>query len=144
MSNCLHAKISDVPDSAFQQLIEELYHCVGWKRNDEDYHNAFYLISAICAHDFGSLTIEHLPGPGILTTSVGKLAPGVVYDFCAELVRIRGSHIEAFDRKTVLTLIKSCFPRQKSARPRIVTGPRHNHHDSMTRLILQRRANGDL
>ena len=146
MTKHLHAKIGEVADEEFQSMVDELYHCVDWQRDDQSLTTAFYLFSAICVQDPKAMTAQHLPGVGVLTTRVDKLSQGVVYDLCRELVNLKRTHIEAFDGKTVLALIKSCFPKPpspKSSRPRKPSRG-EVRHDAMTRLIQQRRANGDL
>jgi len=141
--SCIHAKITEVEDDDFQAMINELYHCVDWPRHDEDLPTIFNLLSAIAAQDIKALTSNHLPTAGILTTKIGKLPDGLVYEFCRELAGILQTHIEAFDGKTVLSLVKSyCSflikPIKKKPNQKL------SRHDQMTRIILQRRANGDL
>ena len=56
-----------------------------------------------------ALTKMYLPGPGILTKKVDALSPdSVLYQVCLELVELNRSHIESFDGKMVLSLIKKC------------------------------------
>lgn len=143
MTNYLHTDFSVINDADFQRMIDELHHCIGWCRDDRQLSNAFYLLSVISAQDFKALSAAHLPAPGILTMKVGKLPQGAVYDFCCELVRLVPTHIEAFDGKTVLSLIKTYFRHQKPSRPRKPSRG-EARHQRMTNLILQRRANGTL
>jgi len=143
MSNHLHAKVAEVEDSNFQQMVNELYHCVGWKRDDHEVPTIFYLLSHIGVQDPKALTKNHLPCTGILTTKVGKLKQGVVYDFCRELAALKHTHIESFDGKTVLSLVKSCFPWSKPTRNKKLSR-NQARHERVTSLILQRRENGDL
>lgn len=137
----LHSPIAKTSDPEFQLLINELYHCAGWGRDDGQHLTLFYLLSAINAEDPKALTAAHLPVPGVLTTKVGKLRRGVVYDLCVELVKLKPTHLEAFDGKTVLSLLKAAVP--KPAR-RTKPSRRQARHENSTRVILQRRQNGDL
>ena len=143
MKTYLHAKLVDVEDPDFQSLIDELHHCVGWTRKDQPLSSAFTLLQSIGIEDPRALTAQHLPTPGVLTMKVGTLPPGVVRDFCAELVGLARTHVETFDGKTVLSLIKACFPWPRPIRPR---QPSRNEarHQRTTNVILQRRRNGDL
>src|SRR4051794_38914500 len=112
----LHARLSDVPDAEFQQMIDELHHCVNWARDDHAVTSLFYLLSAIAVEDPKALAANRLPTGGILLTKVNKLPTGAVHDVCVELSSMKGAHIESFDGKNVLSLLKICFP--KAARPR--------------------------
>jgi len=137
----LRAKISGVTDAEFQTLIGELYHCVDWRRDDSTLPTLWLVLNAISAQDPKALTPAHcLPGT-ILLTKVGKLPPGVIYDLCREAADLKRTHIESFAAKTVLSLLKLLAP--KPDRPKKL-GCNHLRHDSETRTILRRRANGDL
>jgi len=48
----------------------------------------------------------------------------------------------AFEEKAVLTLLKECFPWPEARRP--TTPADGDMLDRLTKVILQRRANGDL
>lgn len=133
------AKISDVYDNDFQNLISEICHCVGWPRVDAKFPTLFYLIQGIGAQDPKALSASHLPTHGILTTKIGRLPEGIVFDLCLELANLKHTHID--DGKTVLALLKLFLP--KSVRMRKPTRGQIRHGAS-TRTILQRRANGDL
>lgn len=137
----LHAKIAETTDPDFQRLIDELYHCVNWERDDTNFPTLWYLLGGIGAQNPKALAAAFLPTEGILTTKVEKLSQGVVYDLCCELAKVHRSHIEAYDGKRVLSLLKSLFPKPPSRRKPTRGEIRH---EAATRLILQRRANGDL
>lgn len=139
----LHARLSTVEDASFQQLIDELYHCIGWERDDEQLVTCFYLLSAIGVQAPATLSQDRLPGEGILTEKVNSLPAGAVAELCRELVALKRTHIEAFDGKAVLTLIKECFPWPERPVKRAPSST-EEHLDRLTNLILQRRANGDL
>ena len=85
------------------------------------------------------VTLDHLPTPGLLGTKFRKLKAPAVRDFCEELIRLKHTHIEAFDRQTLLSLITECFPK-------ISPPPKRELSDfeRQTQLILRRRRNGDL
>jgi len=137
----LHAKISTVSDANFQRLIDELYHCVAWRRDDSSLSTLWYLLNAINAQDPKALTAKHLPTDGILTTKIDKLPQGVIYDLCRELADLKHTHIESLDGKAVLSLLKVSAPKPARQRKPSLGEIRH---EATTRLIKQRRANGDL
>ena len=67
----LHKPITVIPDKKFQTLIDEIYHCAGWVRNDQQFSNLFSLLNALLLQDRKSFTAAFLPGPEhVLTTRV--------------------------------------------------------------------------
>jgi hypothetical protein len=96
--------------------------------------------------DAKALAINRLPGPGILTTKVSKLSPNsIVYQVCWALTKLKGTHIESFDEKTVLSLVKRChkvfcpqITRSKS------TTRSERRHQFTKEMIMRRRKNGSL
>ena len=139
--NYLTAKIADVSDPSFQQLVDELYYCADIRRDDRALPTLFLVLSSITAQDGNALTPAHLPTQGVLTTKVAKVEAGVIYELCKQAAELRHTPIEAFDGKTVLYLLKTIIPKACRAKR-----PTRNQqrHESMTALILRRRANGDL
>lgn len=137
----LHTKFEDIDDYEFGQMVDELHHCVAWDRDDAVLPNLFYLLSAIVTQDPKALASSRLPAKGMLSTKVDKLSRGAVEDVCRELASLKGNHIESFDGKTVLSLLKSCFPKPTRRRK-----PSRNQlrHEASLRVIQQRRANGDV
>ena len=93
------------------------------------------------------LSESFLPGPGILTRKVDSLSPdSAVFHVCKQLVDLNGTHIESFDGKKVLSLIKTCskiYCRKPTARAKKPT-PNQRRHEFQTALIVRRRQNGDL
>jgi hypothetical protein len=109
MTRYLETKICDVDDEEFQSLIDELCQCANWERSQFDTHTLRFLLMAT-GKEARELSQQHFAFKGVLTTKVDKLLPGsVVFAVCQELVRLKHSHIEAFDGKSVLTLIKHCY-----------------------------------
>jgi len=109
MTNYLEMKICRVQDEEFQSLIEELCYCAAWNVEQFDNHTLRFLLMAI-GKEARVLSLQHFPFKGVLTTKVDKLRPeSVVFNVCQELVRLKHTHIEAFDGKTVLSLIKHCY-----------------------------------
>ena len=111
MTNYVQIKICEIEDPDFRSLIVELCQGLNWEF-DEFYDSRLSdLLMSIGKEDKGkSLTRQHLPLSRVLTTRVDKLPfDSVVHQACRELARMKGSPIEAFDGKTVLTLIKSCY-----------------------------------
>lgn len=144
-TNYSHTKISDIDDSDFQSLVSELCLCADLGRDQFLNHPLSYLLMAI-GRENRALTAQHLPLPGVLTRKVGKLSPdSVVHNVCRELVDLKKTHIESFDGKTVLSLIKHCHKAHCPQAPRPKKQPRHRRaYQAQTRLIQQRRRNGDL
>ena len=144
MTNFLNTKIRDVEDAAFQSLIVELCHCVEWDAGQFDDSTLSFLLMAINRENPKALTSQRLMGKGILTMKVDKIVPGsVVHGVCEELTRLKRTGVEMFCGKTVLSLVKSCYPKAKPVAPR---RPTRNmlRHRQMTNVILQGRKNGDL
>ena len=109
MTRYLETKICEVPDENFQLLIEELCLCAGWEPTQFENHTLRFLLMAT-GKEARELSLQHIPFKGVLTTKVDKLKhESVVFNVCEELVRVKRSHIEAFDGKTVLSLIKHCY-----------------------------------
>lgn len=135
----LHAKIADIDDENLQQMIDEVYHCVGWARDDGNFSTLWYLLGGIGAQDPKALSEAHLPTAGLLTTKVGSLPDGVIYDLCLEIAQLKKTHLD--DGKKVIAMLKLVLPKPVRARK---PSRGQIRHEAQTRLILQRRRNGDL
>ncbi|HXR04016.1 MAG TPA: hypothetical protein VN836_04835 [Verrucomicrobiae bacterium] len=145
MTNYTQIKICEIPDPDFQSLITELCHCVVLGRDQFVNQPLSFLLMAI-VRERRVMTRQHLPTDGILTVKVDKLLPdSVVYDVCQEMVNRKGAHIESFDGKTVLSLIKHCYKAfcPPFARPKKPTR-KEEDYQLVTKVINQRRRNGDL
>ena len=145
MSNYTQTNICDISDSGFQSLVTELCHCVNLGKDQFDNQPLSYLLMAI-GKENRALTKQHLPISGVMTWKVDKLSTdSVVYRVCLELVNLRKTHIESFDGKTVLSLIKHCCKSfcPPLARPKKPTRWERNYQLT-TKVIKQRRENGDL
>ena len=126
-------------------MVAELCHCVNLGKDQFENQPLSYLLMAI-GKEKRALTKQHLPTSGILTRKVDELPPdSIVYQVCQELVNLKRTHIESFDRRTVLTLIKHCHKAHcpQPPRPKKLTR-REMDYRAMTRLIEKRRKNGDL
>lgn len=145
MTNYVYKKICDVADSDFQSLILELCHCTNLNLADVEDNSLVFFLMAI-ARENRVLTKQHLPTAGILTRKVDKLASdSIVFAVCQEMVRQKNSHIENFDGKTVLALIKHCYKSffPKPARPKKLK-PHQLDYLVGKSVIDRRRKNGDL
>ena len=145
MTNHLNTKGCEIDDLQFGSMVAELCHCTDLDIEEFQNRSLSFLLMAI-GREKKALTRQHLPGNGILTTKVDKLVlNSVVYDVCRELVNLKKTHIESFDGKTVLSLIKHCHkvlcPRLSS--PKKLTR-RESRYRFATELIKRRRRNGDL
>ena len=140
MSNFLHTRVREVEDADLRAVLEELCHCVRWDLARHEGGTVFYLLSAIFLEHPGGVTLDHLPMTGLLGTKTKRIKSSVVQDFCQELVRLKHTHIEVYDRKPLLALITECFPRQQP----VQESRELSDHERLTRLIIQRRRNGDL
>lgn len=126
-------------------MVAELCHCVNLGKDQFEGQPLSYLLMAI-GKEKRALTKQHLPTGGILTRRVDKLAPNsVVYGVCRELVNLKRTHIESFDGKVVLSLIKHChkFFCPQPPRPKRMTRKQSDYRWK-TKLIERRRRNGDL
>ena len=145
MINYVQTKICDIEDPDFQSLIFELCHCTNLNIVDvEDQSLAFFLM--VIAREKRVLTKHHLPTAGILTRKVDKLAgDSVVLTVCREMVKQKNSHIENFDGKTVLSLIKHCY-KAFSPKPTLPKKlkPHQINYQVGKKVIERRRRNGDL
>lgn len=139
MSNYLHSRIREISDAHFQQMLAELCHCVRWDVADHAGNTVFQLLSLLFLEHPDDLTLDHLPTPGLLGTKVKKLKAAAVREFCDELIRLKHTHLEAFDKKPLLALVTDCFPRLGPPPAREMSD-----YERQTRLIVQRRRNGDL
>lgn len=141
MSNYLHTRIRDLGDADLRALLAELCHCVRWDLSRHEGDTVFQFLSSLFLEHPDGVTLDHLPVPGWLGTKTHKLkASSPVRDFCGELIYLKRTHIEFFDKKPVLALITECFPSQSPARG----GRELSERERETRLIIQRRRNGDL
>jgi hypothetical protein len=93
-----------------------------------------------------AMTRQHLAVDGILTTKVDKLSPdSVVYGVCRELVNRAGTHIESFDGKTLLSLLKHCVKACCTQLARTKKLRRRDDEPLFGNvLVSRRRKNGDL
>jgi len=123
MTNYVETRISEINDPDFQSLIHELIHCVDWNTDvDQICEQPFSYLLMVIGREKKALTLQHLPVKGILNMRVEKLQfDSVLHHVCRELARLKGTPIESFDGKTVLTLIKRCHkiycpkpPRRKT------------------------------
>ena len=145
MTNYIQTKICEISEPNFQSLVSELCHCVALGRDQFEYQPLTFLLMAI-GREGKALTKAHLPTEGILTRKVDKLpVASVVHGVCVELVTAKKTHIEFFDGKAVLSLIKQCHkvycPRP--APPKRLTRQRRDYLAN-AELIKRRRKNGDL
>jgi hypothetical protein len=137
--NPLHTKIKSVDDDAFQQLVDEVYHCIGWSRDDDNFTTLWELLSAIGRESPKVLSATYLPTEGVITTKVCKLPEGFVYSLCAEIACLKGTHLD--DEKKVVSLLRLVLPvppRRRSPSRKALA------HEAEIRVIRQRRKNGDL
>jgi hypothetical protein len=145
MANYTQTKICAIEDSDFQSMIAELCHCVVLGKDQFVNETLFYLFMAIVRQK-RTITKQHLPTDGILTRKVDKLpTDSVIYEVCREMVNQKRTHIESFDGKTVLTLIKQCYkafcpPLSRSKKPT----RREIAYQFQTELIKRRRKAGSL
>ena len=139
MSNYLHTRIREIGDVDLRSVLTELCHCVRWESSEYEGHTVYQLLSLIFLEHPDAVTLDYLPVPGLLGTKTKKVKSPAVRDFCQELIQLKHTHIEVFDKKPLLTLITDCFPRMQAPAERELSD-----HERQTRLILQRRRNGDL
>jgi len=145
MTNYTQTKVCEIPDFDFQSMVAELCLCVNFGKDQFDKQPLSYLLMSI-GREKRALTKQHLPTSGVLTMKVDKLSPdSVVYRVCSELVNLNGTIIEAFDGKTVLSLIKHCHRAHcpRPTRSKALTR-RERDYRFTTELIERRRKNGDL
>ncbi|MGD0743653.1 MAG: hypothetical protein ABSA45_00725 [Verrucomicrobiota bacterium] len=145
MINYTQTKICEISDPDFQSMIAELCRCVFLGQDQFVNQPLSFLLMAI-VREKRAMTRQHLPTDGILTMRVDKLSPGsVVYDVCQEMVNQKGAHIESFDGKTVLSLIKHCYKAFCPSIPRLKKQTRReSEYQFKMDLIKRRRKNGDL
>ncbi len=140
MSNHLHTKIREIDSADLRAMLMELCHCVRWDLSRHEGDTIFYLLSALFLEHPDAITLDHLPVTGLLGTKTPKIKSPSIREFCEELIRLKHTHIEQFDKKPLLALITECFPRGGPPAPS--TEP--SDYERQTRLIIQRRRNGDL
>jgi len=145
MTNYVQQIISENTDPDFQSMISELCHCTNLDIADVEDQSLVFFLMAI-AREKRVLTKQHLPTDGVLTRKVDKLAcDSVVFAVCQEMVKKKNSHIENFDGKTVLSLIKHCY---KSFSPKPTSPKKLKPHQIKYQIgrqvIERRRSNGDL
>jgi hypothetical protein len=143
MTNYTETKVCEIGDSGFQSMVSELCHCVRLDRDQFVDQPLSYLLMA-SAREGRRLTRQCLATDGILTTKVDKLPyDSVVHCVCRELVNRAGTLIEAFDGKTVLSLINQCRKACAPIPPRQKKLTRRESNRRFQRdLIEQRRKNG--
>jgi len=145
MTNYSQTNICEISDPEFQLMVDELCHCVDLGKDQYESQPLSFLLMTI-GREKRAMTKEHLPGNGILTRKVNKLPiDSVVHCVCTELANLKRTHIESFDGKTVLSLIKNCYQVYcpLPTRPKKSTR-RQNAYQFKTQLIERRRKNGDL
>ena len=139
MANTLRTKIRDVADPDILALIASLTNLVGWEVAD---------VSQMNLHDF----FVHCDSKGflrdlgssahsgsLLSRTLTASSPGV-RTLSSEMTSLRGGSIEPFEDHTffhfLLSWLEMCTPPEFFHAPPEVS--------AQTRLILQRRSNGDL
>jgi hypothetical protein len=145
MTNYLNTRISEISDPKFQSMVTELCHCVDLTRTQFEDQALSFLLMAI-GREERTLSKQHLPTSGVLTMKVDHVPAGsVVHDVCWELANLNKTHIESFDGKSVLSLIKKCYKKccPRAIQPKKSTR-RVNSCMFTTDLINRRRLNGDL
>ena len=145
MTNYTETKVREILDSGFQSMVSELCQCVNLGRDQFVDQTLSYLLMA-SVREGREMTRQHLATNGLLTTKVDKLPyDSVVHCVCRELVNRAGTHIEAFDGRTLLSLIKHC---RKACCPAPSRQKKLTRRESRRRvqveLIERRRSNGDL
>ena len=143
MTNYIEIKVREILDSGFQSLFSELCDCIQLDGDQFVDQPLSYLLMA-SVREAKALTRQHLAIDGVLTTKVDKLRyDSIVHCVCRELVNRAGSHIEAFDGKTVLSLINQCRKACAPTPPRQKKLARRESNRRFQRdLIVQRRKNG--
>jgi hypothetical protein len=143
MTNHIETKIREILDPDFQSMFSELCDCIQLDRDQFLDQPLSYLLM-VSVREAKALTRQHLAIDGVLTKKVDKLRyESIVHCVCRELVNRAGSHIEAFDGKTVLSLIKQCRKACAPTPPRQKKLTRRESNRRFQRdLIEQRRKNG--
>jgi hypothetical protein len=139
MANTLRTKIRDLADPDVLDLIISLTDLVGWEVADVsqmNVHDFFvHCESKGFLKEFGSLPKSDSP----LTLSLADSSLGV-RTLSSEMMLLRGGSIEPFEDHTffrfLLSWLEICRPPEFFHAPPEVS--------AQTRIILQRRANGDL
>jgi hypothetical protein len=145
MTNYLETKIGVIPDKDFKIFISKLCRCVCLVEDGVERMSLANLFTAIVTEK-KVMNLQYVEFDGILAMKVKNLAlDSVVHDVCCELVSRKGSNMDHFSGKTVFTLVKQCYravcpPLHRPKRPT----RKEDNYQLMTKVIKQRRRNGDL
>ena len=145
MIKYIETNICEIRDHQFQSLITELCHCTDLPQAQFNPKPLSYLFMVV-VREKKPLAKQFLPGPGILTMKVDQVDPdSVVHRVCLELVNLKKTHIESFDGKTVLALIRQCH-KCVNPRPNQLKKPTRQQRDYNHKIsvIKKRRKNGSL
>jgi hypothetical protein len=143
MKKLIHQiKLDDLGDPLIHSLIRELSTDQGWEPEGKgDF--AFFTFMSLWAQTGGcSVTGNNFATPGVWSLRLSQLTNDQLLEVLVSLGGLNGGTLEQYGDPTVLNLLKKIFRpmvtrkrRTKFQRPQI---------PAMTRVILQRRANGDL
>ena len=104
MIQYMHMKINEVQDHDFQSMIDELCECVCLDRNQISNQSFAFLLMAISREE-KEMNLKYLLNSKTIERKVHSFAlNSAVYLICCELVRLKKSHIEIFDKKSVFGL----------------------------------------
>ena len=145
MTNYLETRIGTIPDTDFKILVSKLCRCVCLVEDGIENKSLANLFTAIVAEK-KAMNLQYVEFDGILATKVKSLAlDSVVHCVCCELVSRKGSNMDHFAGKTVFMLVKQCYKAVCPSLPRPKKPTRReSKYQLMTKVIIQRRRNGDL
>ena len=125
--------ICEIDDADFRALVCELCGCFQVDSDEFANRTLTFLLMASVKQGW-AMTRQHLATNGFLTTKVNKLPHGSgVRGVCLELVARSKGQMEAFDGKTVLSLMKQC---RKSCAPQL-PGQNKGARRESSRLFAQ-------
>ena len=118
MGKCLNAKVGEIEDELFLELITELESACGVGASPEDWICHFL---ARCVYPFGSgskrqpIATDHLPVSPALETKIGELPDGPVFELCRELAR--NEALEFFQGQQLKDFLNRCIPKFPEQNP---------------------------
>lgn len=118
MDKWLNAKVGDIEDELFRELIVELTSACGIYASSEAII-CHFLVS--CVYPLGTgtkrvpISTDHLPASPLLETPIGRLPSGPVFDLCRELARDEA--LEFFHGERLRNFLNRRIPKFPEQKP---------------------------
>jgi len=134
----LHIPLGQIEDNEILEVVSDLAQILRWPLLDFEEHTVFDFLQIVMTEKLLSTT--YLPSPSILDKKMAKIQDHGFYQVCKQLVG--NLSLEPYDRKTLLSFLKSHFTCSRSKAIYLPSNP--TDQERKIDLIRLRRRNGTL